>query len=153
MAYLIFKFLHVLFVVIFLGNITLSFFWKKFAEKKKNQQTIADVFEGIIKSDKIFTMPAVTGVIILGFGAAGIGKYPLMETGWILWSIILIIVSAAAFMAKVVPLNKKIAAFAKSANFNWDDYKKLGNERDLWGAVAVIAPYISFAMMIFRWPL
>lgn len=153
MVYLILKFLHVLFVILFLGNITLGLFWKKFGEKSKDPKEIASTFKGIIKADRIFTMPGVIGLLFFGIGGALHGGYNLLTTGWIFWSIILFIISGAAFMAKVVPLQKKIYALAgDSAAFNWDEYQKLSKQWELWGFIALITPWIAVLLMVLKVP-
>jgi len=145
------KFIHVLSVIIFLGNITIGIFWKAQAEKKKDPKEIAFTFQGIIKADRIFTMPAIFGILIGGFGAAGVHYLSVSGTPWILWSFILLIISGAAFMAKVVPAQKKIYALASDeTKFNWDEYHKLVKDWNLWGTIATIAPYIALVLMIFK---
>jgi uncharacterized membrane protein len=146
-----FKFIHVLSVIIFLGNITIGVFWKQFAEKKKDPKEIAFTFQGIIKADRVFTMPSILGILVGGFGAAGIGYLPILETGWIMWSFILLIISGAVFMSKVVPVQKKIFALASDeAKFTWDEYNRLVKDWNLWGTVATISPYIAVVLMIFK---
>ena len=108
MAYNYIKLLHILFVIIFLVNITVGLFWKMFAEKTKDQDKIAFAFKGIIKADKHYTMPGVIGITLFGVGGALHGGLPIMGTGWILWSIMLFIISGTAFMVKLVPLQKKL---------------------------------------------
>lgn len=61
-------------------------------------------------------MPSVTLLIITGFGLSGLMKLNIFETGWIFWSTILIIISGAVYMVKVVPTQKKILALAKDVN-------------------------------------
>ncbi len=151
MIYNIWKLLHVLFVIIFLGNITLSIFWKMQADKSKDRLRIAYTFKNIIKADRIFTMPSVTFLIIFGMGAAMTRNYSLIETSWIFWSIILIIISAYAFMTKVVPIQKKILALANNEDkFSFDEYGKLSKKWNIWGTVAVITPYIAVLFMVLK---
>jgi len=153
MVYLILKLIHVLSVIIFLGNITVGVFWKRAAEKTKDQKEIAFTFRGIIDADRRFTMPGVIGILIGGVGAALHGGYPLLRTGWILWSIILFIISGVAFMAKLVPLQKKIYALASDPiKFNWDEYHSLARQWELWGAVALITPFIAVILMVLKIP-
>jgi len=153
MVYLILKLIHVLSVIIFLGNITVGVFWKRAAEKTKDQKEIAFTFRGIIDADRRFTMPGVIGILIGGVGAALHGGYPLLRTGWILWSIILFIISGIAFMAKLVPLQKKIYALASDPiKFNWDEYHSLARQWELWGAVALITPFIAVILMVLKIP-
>ncbi len=150
MVYSILKLIHVLAVIIFMGNITVGIFWKMYAEKTKDAKIIAFTFKGIIKADRIFTMPSVAVLLIFGIGAAG-GHYNILAAGWIFWSLVLFIISGAVFMAKVVPLQKKIYALAsEDSKFNWDEYKKLADQWSLWGSIALITPLIAVVLMVVK---
>lgn len=113
MPYIIFKLVHVFAIIFFVGNIVIGIFWKYHGDSSGDPKIIASTMKGIIKADKIFTMPAAAFLILAGFGAAGIGYLPIFETGWILWGLIMIIISAAAFMAKVVPAQKNYLRLPK----------------------------------------
>jgi uncharacterized membrane protein len=151
MVYLILKLFHIFGAIIFLGNITIGPFWKMHAERSKDPKKIADTFDGIIKADRFFTLPGVALILIFGIGAALHGGYNLITTEWIFWSLILVVISGAVFMAKVVPIQKKIYALASDElKFSWDDYKKLAKQWDVWGSVATIAPYIAIVLMVIK---
>ena len=149
--YLIWKLVHVLGAVIFIGNITVGAFWKLQADKSKERVKIAETFKTLIKADRIFTMPSVTILIIFGLGTAMQGNLSLVETPWILWGIIMIIISAFAFMSKIIPLQKKIVSLASSEQkFRWEDYEALSRSWNLWGTVATAAPYIAIILMVLK---
>lgn len=149
---LILKLIHIISVILFLGNITTAILWKMISHRSRDRQRIAFTFEGIIKADRVFTMPSVTLLIITGFGLSGMMKLNTIETGWILWSIVLVIISGAAYMAKVVPVQKKIFALARDENkFNWDEYNSLSKQWDIWGSIAVITPYIALILMVYKY--
>ncbi|MDO8550014.1 MAG: DUF2269 family protein [Ignavibacteria bacterium] len=151
MVYLYLKLIHVLFVILFLGNITVGVFWKVFAQKTKDPDKIAFAFKGIIKADKYFTMPGVIGITLFGIGGAIHGGFPILGTGWILWSIILFSISGISFMAKLAPLQKQIAALASDKEkFNWDEYHKLAKQWDFWGFIALAAPFIAVILMVLK---
>ena len=151
MVYFILVLIHVIAVIIFLGNITLAPFWKSQAEKAKDRLNILSTWEGIIRADRLFTMPGVSILLLFGIGAALHGGYNLINTGWIFWSIILYLISGAAFMAKVVPIQKKIVSLAKDeSKFGWDEYFKLAKQWDIWGSVATIAPWIAVMLMVIK---
>lgn len=151
MVYLILVLIHVIAVIIFLGNITIAPFWKSQAEKTKERLQILNTWEGIIKADKFFTMPGVVLLLIFGLGGAMHGGFHLVETGWIFWSIILYTLSGAAFMFKVSPLQKKIVALAKDeSNFSWEEYQYLAKQWDIWGSFATITPWISVILMVIK---
>jgi uncharacterized membrane protein len=150
MVYNIWKLLHVFAVIIFVGNITLGPFWKAAADRTKNRDRIADTLKNIIRADKIFTMPSVAFLIIFGFGAQMTAGYPI-ETAWIMWGLTMIVISAIAFMAKVVPLQKKMYALASDeSKFNWEEYEKLSRQWNIWGSIATLAPYIAVILMVLK---
>jgi uncharacterized membrane protein len=151
MVYLILILIHVVAVVIFLGNITIAPFWKSNAEKKKERLLVLNAWEGIIRADRLFTMPGVVLLLIFGIGGALHGGFNIISTGWIFWSMIMYIISGSAFMIKVVPLQKKILAFAKDeSKFNWDEYSKLTKQWDIWGSLATITPWIAVILMVIK---
>jgi uncharacterized membrane protein len=152
MGYLIMKLLHIIFVVLFLGNIIIAVFWKRFGDRTNNPVVMAHTLRGVIKADRMFTMPGVAGLVIFGFGAMGIYGYSI-TTGWILWSIILFIISGVAFMAKLVPLQKKLLAIAEAPEFNRQEYDNLSKQWELWGTIATIAPIIAVILMVLKRPL
>lgn len=152
MPYLIFKLIHVIAVIFFVGNIVIAIFWKTHGDKSGDPKIIANTVRGIILADKIFTMPSVGILILAGFGAAGIGFLPVFETGWILWGLILVIISGFAFMAKVVPLQKKLLKIASSDSFDKEKYKAISKQWNLWGSIATIAPVIAVILMVLKIP-
>jgi uncharacterized membrane protein len=151
MVYLYLKLIHIVFVILFLGNIIVGVFWKMFAQKSNDPEKISFAFKGIIKADRIFTLPGVIGITIFGIGGAIHGGFPILSTGWILWSIILFIVSGIAFMAKLAPLQRQILTLASDKEkFNWDEYHKLAKQWDIWGFIALASPCIAVILMVLK---
>lgn len=152
-GYLVMKSLHVLAVVLFLGNIIIGVFWKLYADRSRDPRIIAHTMAGIIRADRWFTMPGAILLVIFGFGAAGIGHVSL-GSPWIAWSIVLIVISALAFMIKLAPLQRRILAVARAAvdggEFDAATYARLSASWALWGSVATIAPLIALVLMVFK---
>jgi uncharacterized membrane protein len=154
MEFLALKLLHILAVVIFLGNITLGLFWKSHADKTKNPAIITHTLRGIIRSDRIFTIPSVLLIVIFGFSAAITGGYPILRTGWIFWAILLFTISGISFMMKVVPLQRQLLEVAetgqKSGNLDWTLYGKLSKEWEFYGGIALLAPVLAAVLMTMK---
>ena len=150
--YLGLKLLHVLAVVLFLGNITTGVFWKANADRTRNAAIIANMLEGIIRADRLFTIPPIIFILIGGIGAAIGGNYPILGTGWIFWSIVLFTVSGFAFMTQVAPLQKKMLALVRKSgdSMEWAAYRSLSLKWEIWGAVALLAPVIAAALMVMK---
>jgi len=150
------KLIHLIAVMIFLGNIITGLFWMYIAVKTKDLKIIAFAMKGIIKADRYFTVPGVTIIIVGGFLAAIYGHFPIMRTGWIFWSIIMFSISGLAFAFKVAPLQKKIYNLIvnkeSSTDFNWENFRKLYLEWDIWGLIALLTPLAAFVMMALKTP-
>jgi uncharacterized membrane protein len=152
--YLAMKVVHILAVIIFLGNIATGVFWKAHADRTNDPRIIAHVMDGIIRSDQLFTIPGVVLILVAGFGAAGIGRMPILGTDWILWSIILFSISGIAFMAQIAPLQRKMRDIARAAtsaaDFDKATYKSLSKKWGLWGVIALVTPLIAVVLMVLK---
>jgi len=152
MLYLLLKSLHIVSVVLFLGNIITGVFWKVHADRMGDLRARAQALDGIIKSDRIFTTPNVFIIILTGVATAYAAGIPILSTPWILWSIILFGISGAAF-AFVAPLQKKLLANTQAGIAGvWDQaaYEKLSRSWTVWGTVASAAPLIAVFLMVMK---
>ena len=152
--YLLFKLFHVVAVILFLGNIITGLFWKFHADRAKDPRAIEQVFDGIIRSDRWFTMPGSVMIVVAGVGAAIIGEFPILGTGWILWSIVLFSLSGLAFGFQIAPLQVKIRNLAmkgiKSGKFSWSEYHRLARTWEIWGLVGMLSPVGAVILMVLK---
>lgn len=157
--YLALKFLHIVAAIVFLGNITTVAFWVARAHKNRDFRLIASTFDGIIRADRVFTMPAVLGLVLTGIAAAVIGGLPVFGTGWILWGIVLFIITGMIFGRLVAPVQHEIASLAQGADTNeaneasdanWGTYEQLYNRWRLWGYIALAVPVAAVVIMVFK---
>ena len=154
MLYLFLKLLHIIAVILFLGNIITGLFWKFQADHTRDPRIIAHAFEGIIRSDRWFTIPGVVVIVLAGFGAAIIGHFPILGTGWILWSIVLFSISGLVFSWRVAPLQVRIANLARAAietgQMDWNLYHLLSRAWEFWGLVALLTPVAAVILMVLK---
>jgi len=152
--YLWLKLVHVLAVVMFVGNIVTGVFWNKHAEKTRDPKLIAHTMDGVIKSDRLFTMPGVLVIIASGVLAGIQGGFPLLGTPWILWTLILFGISGAVFGMRLAPLQRQMRALAeagaRSGAFDYVAYHRLSRQWDIWGWVATGTPLIGLAFMVLK---
>jgi uncharacterized membrane protein len=146
------KALHIVSVVLFLGNIITGVFWKVHADRTGDLRARALALDGIIKSDRIFTTPNVFVIVLTGVATAYTAGIPILSTPWILGSIILFGISGGAF-AFVAPLQKKLLANVQAgAAGQWDraDYERLSRRWTVWGGIATGAPLIAVFLMVIK---
>ena len=157
MVYVVLKLLHVVAVLVFLGNIFTGIFWKWNADRTRDARIIANALEGIIRSDRLFTVPGVIVVAVSGVATAMRGHYPILHTGWILWALILFIVSGVAFGIRVAPLQRSLLAAARAGVSRphddddwWERYDALSRRWDFWGGFALVTPLVAMAIMVLK---
>ena len=151
--YLLLKSIHVLAVVMFLGNIATGVFWKTHADRTRDPRLIEHTLDGIIRSDRIFTVPGVFLIIAAGVGAALVGRLEMLGTGWILWPIVLFSISGIAFMARVAPLQRQMLDIARAGGagqMNWMRYESLSRSWAIWGAIALLTPLAALFIMVMK---
>lgn len=154
MVYLLLKTVHLVAVVMFLGNITTGVFWKEHADRTRDARLIAHAVAGIIRSDRLFTIPGVLLITIAGFGSAMVGHLPLLRTGWIFWGIVLFSLSGVTFSARVAPLQRRMLklmeAGAASGTPDWTAYQSLSRSWAFWGAIALLLPLAAMFLMVVK---
>lgn len=152
--YLLLKTLHILAVVLFLGNIITGVFWKLHADRTRSPAIIANALQGVIRSDRWFTMPGVVAILVTGIWLAIEGGYPILGTGWILWALILFALSGVLFMAWIGPDQRRLQAIAEHGReagaMDWDAYRRLSRRWEVAGALATAAPLGALALMVLK---
>lgn len=152
--YLWLKLLHVLAVVVFLGNIALGVFWHRLAMRTRDPHVLAFTIDGVIVSDRWFTVPGVVVLVTTGILAAVQGGLPLLRTDWILGGIVLISLSGVIFSAVLAPLQRQMRAMAQAGaaagGFEFERYHALAKRWEAWGAAALLAPVLALVLMVLK---
>ena len=152
--YLPMKLLHIVAVIAFLGNIATGLFWHLHAARTRDARLLAHTMDGIIKSDRLFTIPGVVVIVATGILAAVAGGLPLLRTGWILWTLVLFTLSGLIFMAFVGPLQRRLLALAQAGagmgGFDYEGYAKVARRWEFWGAAALLTPSAGLVLMVLK---
>ena len=153
MLYLALKSLHVVSVVLFLGNIITGVFWKVHADLSGDLRVRQQAILGLIRADRFFTVPGVLLIIATGVFLALIANLPLLRTFWIIWSLVLFGISGLAFGIAVGPLQKKLLANTTAGlagTWNETEYRALSKSWAILGGIATAAPLIAVILMVMK---
>jgi uncharacterized membrane protein len=153
MFYLALKALHIVSVVLFLGNIVTGFFWKRHADRGGDLRGREQALDGIIKADRVFTSPSVLLILATGFALAWVGHLQVFRLPWILWSLVLFGAAGATFGIKVGPLQKKLLSNVRAGlagQWNESEYLALSKSWRFWGLVATGAPLVALILMVLK---
>jgi uncharacterized membrane protein len=152
MLYLALKSLHIVAVVLFLGNIITGAFWKAHADRTGDLRARAQALDGLVRSDRVFTAPGVFLIIATGVALVFVGNLSF-QTFWVLWSIVLFGAAGALFGARVGPLQKKLLSNAQAGlagQWNEAEYHALSRRLNVWGLTATVLPLIALVFMVIK---
>ncbi|HEV7606761.1 MAG TPA: DUF2269 family protein [Steroidobacteraceae bacterium] len=153
MQYTLLKSFHIISVVLFLGNIITGVFWKLHGDRIGTLTARAQALDGVIRTDRWFTVPGVIAIIVTGVLLATTLHLPILGTKWIAWSLVLFGISGAAFSIFVGPLQKKMLRNVQAGmagSWNQAEYEALSTSWTLWGLVATGAPLIALFLMVMK---
>ena len=152
--YLILKALHLFAVAIFLGNIITGLFWKAGADRTGDARARAQALDGIIASDRWFTVPGVVLVIATGVAMSLLAGLPILRTRWIAVSLLLFVLSGVIFASALAPWQRRLHAMARTAadGGHWDaaGYRHLSLRWEVWGLIAIALPLGALVLMVMR---
>ena len=152
--YLFLKLLHIASVVAFLGNITTGLFWHAHAARTRDPRLLHHAMDGIIRSDRWFTLPGVVLIIVTGVLTAMKAGYPLLGTRWIAWSLALFSLSGLIYGFRLAPLQQRMRTLARTGlqtgTFDHSKYVALTHQWDGWGLAALLTPLAAMVLMVFK---
>jgi len=151
--YLQIKMLHILGVVLFIGNIVVTALWKMMADRTNNTVIVAYAQKLVTISDFVFT---ATGALLVYIT----GKFYLAEqfggvngANWLSWGHGLFVISGLLWLFILVPIQVKQAGLVKRFDHQQgipETYKKLSFAWALVGTVATILPLSVIYLMVVK---
>jgi uncharacterized membrane protein len=153
MAYDIFKLLHLLGVVLLLGNVTVTSIWKLYADATRDPKVIAFAQRLVTITDWFFTVWGVLLLVAGGYGAAWLGGMDPLRDAWLLWAEGLFVLAGVIWLGVLVPIQLRQARMARG--FAGLDsvppaYFRLGRLWILWGLVATVPLVAAMWVMLRR---
>ncbi|TDF94808.1 DUF2269 family protein [Paenibacillus piri] len=143
--------LHVLGVVLFLGNIITAAFWKVRADVQNDPAVIHSTVKNVMLADYVFTIPGLALIIVSGIAMAIRAGIPLSGMNWLLLSLILFAVTGIVWLAVLIPLQKSMIRYSadwmrsgvmprayRQASFYWA----------VFGIAASLLPVLILILMI-----
>ncbi len=114
MAYNVLKMLHVLGVIVLVGNVTVSSFWKVFADRSGDPRIIAHAQRLVTTTDVFFTLSGILLLVGGGFGAAYVAAVSPFGPGWLVVPEFLFLISGVIWLLVLVPIQIRQARQARS---------------------------------------
>jgi uncharacterized membrane protein len=151
-SYLFLKTLHLVGVVVFIGNIIVTAWWKVMADRTRDPKIVAFAQRQVTFTDWAFTF---TGVVLVGVGGianARLHDMPL-STPWLAWGLGLFAISGVIWIAILIPIQMRLARMAEafaSAPAIPENYWRLERWWGIFGAIATLLPILNIVVMVFK---
>lgn len=153
MSYPLLKMLHLLGVVLFLGNIIISAWWKVMADRTRDARIIAFAQRQITWTDCIFTLGGVGLLYLAGEGLAAHLGLSTVSTSWLHHGIMLFRISAVLWIVVLIPIQAMQSRLARRFAHDGVIPQRYWTLAWCWyavGTVATIIPTLNLYWMIFK---
>jgi uncharacterized membrane protein len=141
MAYDVYKVLHLLGVVLLLGNVTVTSIWKLYADRSRDPRIIAFAQRLVTVTDWFFTLWGILLLLIGGYGAAWEAGMDPFGDEWLIWSEIQFVLAGMIWLFILIPIQTRQArqarAFAKGGPIP-EAYWRNSRLWLIWGLVATV---------------
>ena len=149
---MILKLLHIFGVIVFLGNIIVTAWWKVMGDRTKNPVVISFAQRQVALTDRILMQSSVLLIAVTGSLSVELQDIA-WSTFWIAWGYGFFILSGIIWGLFVIPARKKLDKIAVQLPEDGtipDEYWRLERKWIILGILAVLPLLVTFYCMIFK---
>jgi len=150
--YLILKSLHLVGVIMFIGNIAVTGWWKAMADRTRDPRIIAFAQRQVTLTDLAFTLGGVVLLGVSGATSAVLGGID-MATPWIKFGAMLFGAAGVVWLAILVPVQTRLGRLARGFAAGGaipDAYWRLERVWVIFGLIATLLPLAAVPVMVFK---
>jgi uncharacterized membrane protein len=151
-TYDVLKLLHLLGVVLLVGNVTVTSIWKLYADGTRDPVVIGFAQRLVTITDWFFTFWGIVLLVGGGYGAAWVAGMDVLRDDWLVASEALFVAAGVIWLFLLVPIQVKQArlarGFARGGTIP-EAYWRLSRWWIIWGAVATV-PLVAALWVMLR---
>lgn len=148
---IILRAIHLLGVVLFIGNLIISAYWKIRADQTHDSKFIVFAYREVIRTDYFFTLPGGAMILGGGCGMAWLLEYPFLQVPWLVWSFGLLMTAGVVWATVLAPTQRKMLRLAEEGLATGRIDPRLSRLSRIWylvGSAATVLPLIAGFLMI-----
>jgi len=152
-VFLFLKLLHLLGVIVFVGNIVTAALWKVRADASGDLHAMAYAQRGVMFADYVFTAPGAALILVTGLWMADLSDRNILQTGWLFTALILLIVALLIWLFELLPIQRRLIRVTEEAvrAGQLDPvFKTLTMRWTIFGMVATLLPLVNVYLMVFK---
>jgi uncharacterized membrane protein len=149
--YALFKTVHLIGVILLVGNVTITAYWKVLADRTSDTKIVAHAQHGVTVADWLFTLAGILLLIIGGYGAAAVAGWSLTGPTWLVLGQILFAVSGLIWLVILIPIQIRQARTVRALR---DDsalpapYRRDSRIWLVWGILATVPLIAAIYVMV-----
>ncbi len=155
--YTVLKIIHMVGIIMFMGNIIITGWWKTMADKTRDPQIIAFAQHQVTVTDWLFTFGGVLLVLTGGFGMVFAMNTDIMgeihDTRWLWWGYHLFLISGVIWVVVLIPLQIVLARMARKFAVTGDIPVLYWTYSRAWlwfGILATVIPLANVYWMVMK---
>ncbi len=154
-SYAVFKTIHLFGVVVFLGNIIVTGWWKVMADRHGDARVVAFAQRQVTLTDFVFTAGGVALLLLGGLGNAMNGPmdYSFLDTAWLAWGFWAFCASGVIWVLFLIPIQIRQARMARNfadGGVVPEAYRRLSRQWITLGGLATFLPLASMVLMVLK---
>jgi len=152
-SYLWLKSLHLLGVMMFMGNIIITGWWKFMADRTRDPRVIAFAQRQVTLTDYVFTAGGSVILLAAGWGNAALHGMDVFQIHWLSWGLWLFSASGIIWAAILIPLQIRQERMAQEFAVSGDipeEYWGMCRQWNIWGTIATVLPLLNLYWMVFK---
>ena len=151
--YLALKSLHIVGVILFLGNIIVTAWWKVMANLNGDPKVVSFAQRQVTLTDFVFTAGGVLLITVGGVGSAMLSHLDMTHTRWLMWGRWLFTASGVIWIVVLIPIQILQARMARQFERNGlipARYWRLNRIWLIFGVTATLLPLANVYWMVFK---
>ncbi|WP_240414615.1 DUF2269 family protein [Paenibacillus periandrae] len=145
--------IHIIGVVLLVGNIVTAAFWKVRADLQNNPVVIHSAVKNVMLADYVFTLPGIALITVSGIIMAVRSGMPMSGLSWLTVSLILFAISGILWLAVLIPLQRSMirhSAHSVEQKAVTEGYRRASRYWAVFGIVSTLLPVVILYLMITR---
>lgn len=143
--------LHVLGVVIMVGNIITAAFWMIRANMSGNVSVMYQSVKNVMLADYVFTIPGIILIVLSGNLMAFQGGHSMYGFNWLTSSLVLFSITGVIWLGILIPLQRAMIRSCEEglvAGSVPPRFKKVSLYWNIFGTIATLIPIVVLYLMI-----
>ena len=151
-TYLWLKTLHLFGVIVFLGNIIVTAWWKLMADRTRDPRIIAFAQRQVTLTDYVFTAGGAAILLAAGWGNAALHGMDVFHIHWLSWSLWLLSAAGLIWVAILIPIQIRQARMARKFAVSGLSPPSIGVWADCgrFGAPSTLLPLLNLYCMVMK---